>query len=59
MLHACILLPMSAPPCLLQGAAMGGVVDYQNQTMKQAFKEMLKNTASKSRCGWVAEGWSA
>lgn len=36
-----------------QGAVMGGALpEYQNQTMKQAFKDMLKNTASKSRCAW-------
>lgn len=34
---------------------MGGVAEYQNQTMKQAFREMLKNTASKSRCGWAGQ----
>jgi len=44
--HAC------AP---LQGAAVGGVAEYQNQTMKQAFREMLKNTASKSRCGGAGQ----
>jgi import inner membrane translocase subunit TIM22 len=39
------------------GAAVGGVADYQNQTMKQAFREMLKNTASKSRS--YAKGFAA
>jgi hypothetical protein len=32
-----------------QGSGIGGAVDYQNQTFRQAFREMAKNTISKSR----------
>lgn len=39
------------------GSAMGGVVDYQNQTMRQAFKEMAKNTMAKSKS--YAKGFAA
>lgn len=41
--------PSPLPTARPQGAAMGGVVDYQNQTMRQAFREMAKSTLAKSK----------
>ncbi|PSC72764.1 import inner membrane translocase subunit Tim22 [Micractinium conductrix] len=39
------------------GAAMGGVAEYQNQTMRQAFREMAKSTMAKSKS--YAKGFAA
>ncbi|KAL4425000.1 hypothetical protein ABPG77_002885 [Micractinium sp. CCAP 211/92] len=39
------------------GGAAGGVGDYQNQTMRQAFREMAKNTMAKSKS--YAKGFAA
>jgi len=44
----CTLTVLCICVCL-QGGAIGGVTDYQQQTLRQAFRQVATNTVSRSK----------